>query len=676
MNMPVRKFITAMLSLLLIAGFYFGFDARGALSDRSLVIGRPVPEGIVAVHDFLVPYSDDELDEMESQAEASVPVYLTRNTEAESETAQQIQNLVFAVTADRPMAVYFSQRVQSLYSPGIVDLQALRMVSQGSSAIVDNGPIENISELFTLSEARDGIRLDLERRSFPEENISQVLDLITANLTVDSVARYNAVSERIAALPSIKLEFKTGEEILPPGGLFTEEISRSWDAMVVSPAGTQGNIQHNIAKTGLAALLLLLGILYISREHAPVALATSDIFLLFTAWGLSLGLTVLLSRSGVPGLSVFSFTMLGAGLTSVFFDSRTRKRTTHYSWFLSAVFAAMFALTSPHPMAAFFIGFIPACLVALAIRNLTDSGISTALLLGIASSILVYWLLSAAGSSGSMGFNLIIWLSLICLPLVITGTIRVIIHPFEMLFGVATDLTYSRLGNDSHPLREQLRREVRGTYMHSVIVADLASAAAEALGADEKLAKLGGMFHDIGKLVNPGMFIENISNPSENSPHLLMSPAESAREIIGHVHNGVELARKHKLPSDIRNIIRQHHGDSSARFFLEKAKKELPQGAELDETVFHYNCPKPQSVEAALVMLADSVSSAVTGLGKDATVGQKAATIARIIQEKADDSQFDDCSFTGSMRARVAHVFMDVLSKNDYERVPNYPHGK
>ncbi|MCP4647771.1 MAG: HDIG domain-containing protein, partial [bacterium] len=245
----------------------------------------------------------------------------------------------------------------------------------------------------------------------------------------------------------------------------------------------------------------------------------------------------------------------------------------------------------------------------------------------------------------------------------------------EILFGLSTALTYRRLGNENHPLRQQLQREARGTSNHSRLVADLASDAASLLGADETLANLGGIFHDIGKLAAPGMFIENISDPDENNPHLDMPPEERVKIILAHVYEGVELARKHNLPSDIIDIISQHHGDTSARFFMEKARKELPPGGELNESAFHYEGPIPQTIEAALVMLADSVSSAVKGLGNEATSEQRAAVITRIIQEKTDEGQFDDCKLTSPMRTRVAHIFMDQLSKTD-ERVKNYPHGK
>ncbi len=665
-----------IFSLILIAGFYFGFDSRGALSDRNHIIGEPVAEGIVAVHDFSLPFTVDELQEEADEIEASSPVYLRWTEQTGLNSAEQIRELILLSTENEVLALYFAQRVSSLYATGIIDIQALRTTYNGSHAIADGGPVVNISELFTLAEARDGIRLDLERRGVPHEEIPQILALIVPDLEIDSEAREAAVQELTANLPSIKRDFVTGEEILPPGGLFTEEISLSWDAMVLSPVSSQGVIEHNIAKTALAALLLIIGLLFVWREHNYLFLSLSDVSLLFTIWALSMGLTIILFHSGVRELSVFSFSMLGASLTSVFFDSRSRMKTMNYSWFFAGIFSSIFALVSPHPVASFMIGFIPACFVSSAIRDLSDRHTSNSIILGISFSIFVYWLLAAAGSSGSMHFSSAIWLALVALPVVIVGIVKVISHPLELIFHVATARTYERLSNDNHPLRDLLRREARGTYAHSLVVGELASAAAEELGADATLANLGGVFHDIGKLNKPEMFIENISNPDENNPHLHMSPSESAKIIIDHVSNGVELAEKHMLPADICDIIKQHHGDTSARFFLEKARKEVPPGGEFDEASYHYNGPKPRSVEAALVLLADSVSSAVKGLGSSSSYEEKSAVVFRIIKEKSEEGQFDECNLTGSMRTRAAHVFMDVLSQNDYERVKNYPHGK
>lgn len=675
-SISLNLMAATLFMALLVIGFYFGFDSRGALSDRNLVIGEPVAEGIIAVHDFSVPYSSSEFEEIADEVEASIPVYLVCNEQTGVNSSEEIQDLIFAATENNELARYFGQRVSSLYETGIIDIEILRMTYDGSHAVTENGSAENISELFTLTEARDGIRLDLERRGVLREKIPMILELIVPDLEIDHQGRQAAVLEHLANLSPIKREFRTGEEILPPGGLFTEEISRYRDAMVLSPVGDQGVVEHNIAKTGLAAILLLLGALFLWKEQRSFSFSFSDLALISAIWGLTMGLTILLFRSGVRELSMFSFTMLGASLTSVFFDNRLRRRTINYSWFLAAVFSSIFALASPYPMSTFLMGFIPACMVSRALKDLSDRGTTIALVLGILSSVIIYWLLATAGSSSGMKFSFIAWIALVGLPVIITGTVKVISHPFELLFHVATARTYERLGNDNHPLRELLRREARGTYVHSILVGDLASSAAAALGMDEELAKLGGVFHDIGKIADPEMFIENISNPDENNPHRLLSPVESAKIIIAHVSNGIDMAVRNKLPSDIRGIIEQHHGDTCVRYFLEKAKKEVPPGGELDDTVFHYNGPKPQSVEAALVMLADSASSAVKGLGNTASYEEKAAVVSRIMQEKADEGQFDQCELTGSMRTRAAHVFMEVLSQSDYERVKDYPHGQ
>lgn len=674
---PAVRVLSVLLCLVLLAGFFFGFDSRGAISDRNLVIGEPVPEGIIAVHNFSVPYSQMEMEAIAEETIASLPVFLTRDQSVADEVSGQIRILILAATDHENIADYFRDRVRSFYATGMVDLQELRTTFDGSRAVISGQTEENVSELFTVSEAREAMRLDLQQRGIPEEKIPQVLELIVPDLSIDTAARNDAAEEAVANLPRSMRSFETGDEILPSGGLFTSEISRYWDAMVVSPVGHQGLVEHKAAKTGLAAVLLLMGFLYMSQTSGPLAPSSfSQILLLFTAWGLTLVLTLLFAKSGVPELSYFAFTMLGAVITAVFFDSRAKNFTVPFSWMMAGIFSAIFALYSPHPMTTFFVSFIPSCFVSILIRDLSDRGIFNALSAGVVSSVLVFWLLSAAGSSGSREFTPVIWLVLVGIPLVVTGIVRVLIHPLELLFGMSTPLSYQRLQSDSHPLRMQLSSQAPGTYAHSTVVAEMAGRAAEAIGADVNLARLGGIFHDIGKLATPGMFIENMTNPDRNSPHIKMTPADSARVLINHVEEGVKLAGKHHLPSDIVDIIHQHHGDTSVRYFLEKARRELPPGAELDESVFHYANPAPRSVEAALVMLADSISSAIIGLGSGASEEERTLTVTRILRESEESGQFDDCCFSPSERRRAVSIFLDVIGSKNYERVKNFPHGK
>lgn len=674
--------LSAFLWLLLLAGVFIGFDSRGAISDRNMKIGEPVPEGIIAVHDFSVPHTQAELAEMAADVREETPIHLRREDSVPSSVSREIEALLAGDTReDSLQADYFASRVRSLYENGVIDLDELRDTYGGSLAVVSGGQQESISEFLTLSEFRDAMRMDLQRRGVSEEVIALVLQQIVPDLIIDHASRDSMIERSIASLPRELRTFTTGQEILPPGGLFTTEISRYWDSMLESPSAQQGQFEHRAAKGGLTALLFMIAFLYIQYSRGSGAVRSfSDCMLVFSAWGVTVLLTVLLVKSGVNELSIFSFTMLGAGITSVFFDSRSKEYAVHYSWFLAGVFSTVFALYSPHPLTTFFIAFVPSCLVALLIRDLNDMATSLGLLAGVVSSVLVFWLLSTAGASGSREFTPLVWLFLIGVPLSVIGMVRVLVHPLEILFGKPTALTYQRLGSDSHPLREQLRLQAPGTHSHSMEIAEMAHDAAEAVGADGDIAKLGGIFHDIGKLANPGMFVENMVDADNTSPHIDMSPADSAAVIIAHVTDGLKLAKKYHLPREIRNIIHEHHGDSSVKVFLEKAEKELPPGAELDEDLYHYHNPIPGTDESAIIMLADSVSSAIRGFvqskGDKATDELKAEMAARILREKEEAGQFDNCSLSPSDKRKIISVFLDVLNKKNYERVKNFPHGK
>jgi hypothetical protein len=183
---------------------------------------------------------------------------------------------------------------------------------------------------------------------------------------------------------------------------------------------------------------------------------------------------------------------------------------------------------------------------------------------------------------------------------------------------------------------------------------------------------MGGFYHDIGKLKQPGMFIENMMNQSYYNPHDYMDPRESAALVIDHVQQGVKLARKHHLPSEVIDIIREHHGMGLTMSFLAKARKEAEPDEVVDEDDFRYPGPKPRSIEAALVMTADSASSAARMLKSKSEI---ADTVKRTIKEKDAEGQYDLCGLTRSMQEDVWHVFLDILLKADYERVKNYPHG-
>lgn len=217
---------------------------------------------------------------------------------------------------------------------------------------------------------------------------------------------------------------------------------------------------------------------------------------------------------------------------------------------------------------------------------------------------------------------------------------------FERIFGVQTDLKLLELGDASHQLLRQLAQRAPGTYNHSINVAAIAEAAADSIGAHGLLTRVGAYFHDIGKIFKPNYFIEN-QDASENC-HDSLQPAMSTLVIIAHVKDGADLARQHRLPQRIVDFIEQHHGTTLVEYFYKEATKrsqEDPNKEDVLETAFRYPGPKPQTVEAAVLMLADAVESA-SRTQVEPTASRLQNLVEKIAMKKLMDGQFDECGLT------------------------------
>jgi cyclic-di-AMP phosphodiesterase PgpH len=237
----------------------------------------------------------------------------------------------------------------------------------------------------------------------------------------------------------------------------------------------------------------------------------------------------------------------------------------------------------------------------------------------------------------------------------------------SLVFGVTTRLQLLELAQSNSPLMQRLQDEAPGTYHHSMMVGALAERAAEQIGADALVTRAGAYYHDIGKLAQPGYYIENILD-SERSPHDDLLPRESARRIIDHVTNGIEIARKHRLPDVVRDFIPQHHGTRLVTFFYRKA---INNGETPDAAEFAYVGPRPRTKEAAIVMLADS-SEAVVRAGRDRGPEQISAVVDAIFAERLAEGQLDECDITMRELQVVAASFKATLRAVYHQRI-EYP---
>jgi len=240
----------------------------------------------------------------------------------------------------------------------------------------------------------------------------------------------------------------------------------------------------------------------------------------------------------------------------------------------------------------------------------------------------------------------------------------------ESLFKYTTDIKLLELANLNTPVLRQLMVQAPGTYHHSIVVGNLAEAGAEAINANPLLARVAAYYHDVGKVRKPQYFVENQS--SQENKHDKLAPSMSSLILIAHVKDGVEIARENKLGSDLIDILRQHHGTALMKFFYDKAKSlQDPEVQQVDERDYRYPGPKPQTREAALIMLADNVEAAGRTL-VDPTPARIQGMVQKIINNIFIDGQLDECELTLKDLHKIAKSFNQILAGIFHYRI-DYP---
>ncbi len=256
---------------------------------------------------------------------------------------------------------------------------------------------------------------------------------------------------------------------------------------------------------------------------------------------------------------------------------------------------------------------------------------------------------------------------------IVSGILAIGILPvLENIFDVLTNIKLLELANPNHPLMRRLILEAPGTYHHCVLVANLAEMAAESVGANPILARVASYYHDVGKLERPYYFKENqigIVNPHDD-----MSPAMSSAIILSHVEDGVKLAEKYNLPEGITDVVREHHGDSLAKYFYITMRNKSENPDEVNEADYRYGGPPPRSKESTIIMLADGVEASVRSINKP-NKKKIEEMVNNIIKSRIDENQFVNSDLTFKDLEKIRESFLKVLSGIYHERI-EYPKDK
>ena len=501
--------------------------------------------------------------------------------------------------------------------------------------------------------------------------------MIRPNLTFNKLETEKQKKEAITAVKPVLFQVKKGEMILREGERVREEHLAKLRQLALQQENR--STIHAIGGAHLLTFLLLAMLVAAFYKFTPATLKSTKDLLLISL--------VLVGNVLLVKVSIIFAKAIGTSLGAV----------PHTSYFFAipyAIGAMLLVILLEKEVAlvfsvilTFFIGFM------------IQEGLSYPLVCLFSSLVAVLWANEYKRRSSILVAGLFIGgvniLTILALDLY-SGTIfsaigfidimmgfvgglmaAVLVSAFlpmlEALFNVTSDIKLLELSDLNHPLLRKLMMQAPGTYHHSIIVGNLAEGASEAIGANSLFARVSSYFHDIGKIKKPEYFVENLMG--KESKHKKLSPSMSTLIITSHVKDGIELARENKLPEKIIDVIPQHHGTSLITYFYDKAKKQQdPSIQEIKEEDYRYPGPKPQTKEAGIVHLADSVEAAARTV-TDPTPSRIEGLVRKIVNNKFADAQLDECDLTLKDLNKIVDSFTRTLIGIYHHRI-DYPEEK
>ena len=564
--------------------------------------------------------------------------------------------------------------------------------------LVDDTGHQNLPSARTYEEAHTYLQSRLVSLCGNREIARTLFDIFSAglqpNLLYNAAATNNAIELAIRKIPPTLVSFDEGDTLIEPGVIVTETLIERLKA-------------YRVAEQSRGSDSMIFNALFL--EHVVLSLLLLVTIIAYSKYGLCdfYRDNRALAISGVSILINLCIIRLILGIgNSVLIDNSSLLAVVHYAanWPLASIIVAVLVGTAPAIMCALtvailfgiiqnnsieflLIAFLTGVVASFISSNILKRAmlVRAGLMAGTATSIAVLIL----GLIDNLSITLVSQQALVTIIVgVASGIVALGLLPiFEQLFKITTGITLLELTDFNHPLLRRMQMEAPGTYHHSLMVANLSENAAAAIGANPLLCRVCCLFHDIGKLVKPDYFTEN--QKGGINPHEEKSSSISALIIKAHVKEGVELARKHKLPKVIIDVIRQHHGTGLIRYFYYQAQQEqnrqinLPfpdkqvksfEENKVDESTYRYDGPRPRFKESAIIFFADGVEAASRSLQK---VSQPALEelIDTMFANRIADGQLDQCPLTfkelHAIRSSFVYTLLNMLhSRVEYPKEP------
>ena len=637
--------------------------------------GRPWAHSLLtAPFDFPI-YKDNAVleHERDSIMSAYEPIYTTDKAVVRNMVNgfEKALNEYDNIKLSTDQKVSFTQALTDIYSNGIItaeEYNRLKAENINSIRILENNVTQNkpLEQLYTPKSAYESIMGqytdNYSRHLLQSCNINEYL---TSNLVYDSLMSNKVRDKLLQQLIPSEGMVQAGERIIDRGEIVTPELYRiltSYETALVkrndiNPHQEKYIIAGKVIVFSAIIMLMFIFLAFFRKRLWNDSRAISLMMLLTVAVSVA---TFVLSGQGVNAIYLVPITIVPIIIVT-FFDSRT-------AMYIHLITTIICSFAAPLPMQYIFLQLAAGMAVIDSLNNMSKR---SQLFRCSVIVFLVYAITYAGYTLFNEGHINEVSTRMLTILLINSAMLLfsyLLIYIFERMFGFMSSVTLVELSDINSPLLQQLSEEAPGTFQHAMQVSNLAAAAANHVGANAQLVRTGALYHDIGKLVNPSFFTENQSGA--DSPHKGLGLEESARIIISHVDNGLDMAKKQGLPLQIQEFIATHHGHGLTKYFYNTYCNEHPD-EEVDKEKFTYPGHNPQSKETGILMMADAVEAASRSL-KEYNRETIAQLVSRIIDAQIAEGLLKDTPLSFRDVETIKETFIDKLTTIYHTRIA-YP---
>ncbi|WP_299113686.1 HDIG domain-containing metalloprotein [uncultured Winogradskyella sp.] len=638
--------------------------------------GKPwQSENLYAPFNFAIKKAADEIEKEQLEIEHNASVYFDVNTQLSNNSRSDYIkkfNITFKDTLNiytRNSNLYKEGKafIDELYSIGVLDSDysysndkpVVLVESNTIEKQLQYGDLVKISQLKQRLEEHFSNSIASDKRN---KMISLFFDIIKPNLTLNESLTQKALEEELSVISQTRGSIEKDQLIISKGQVVKDEeynILNSLKAEYESQVWNTANYNWVlVAYTLLVALALLMLLLFLRKYRMDVFLNNTKVTFIFFNVVVMILLSTLVINYNSQYIYVVPLCILPLVLKA-FFDARL-------GLFAHVLTVLLLGFIVPNSYEYMFLQIIAGIVTILTVSELYKRA---NLFISVGQITLIYIIAYFAffviheGQITSLEWKTF---GLFILCGLATLFVQPLIYIYEKIFGLVSDVSLLELSDTNTKLLKELSNKAPGTFHHSLNVANLAEASANEIGANSMLVRVGALYHDIGKMKNPTYFTENQSTGI--NPHDELSNRESAKVIIDHTINGIEIAKRNNLPDRVIDFIRTHHGTSSVYYFYMKEKAEN-EAANIEE--FSYPGPKPFSKETAILMMCDSVEAASKSL-KEPTTTKINDFVESIVNKQMENGQFLNANITFKEIQSIKKVLKHKLA-NIYHLRIEYP---